>query len=245
MVKRLTQQPVAPLEILFRDQHLIAVNKPPGLLVHRTRIAEAEDEDFVLQRLRSQIGHRVYTAHRLDRPTSGVLLFGLDSDAGRRLSQLFEDRAISKRYIALVRGYTDERGEIDYALQDGPHQTARNAVTRYQRIATVELPFSVGRYPTSRYSLLQVDPLSGRYHQIRRHFHHIHHPLIGDTTHGEGRHNRFFREHFGIERLLLHAQALTFEHPYTGQPLSIGAAPDGQWRQLVQVLGWSASVLTN
>lgn len=233
----MTDYAAEPLDILYRDRHLIAVDKPPGLLVHRTRIADTDD--FVLQRLRRQIGRRVYTAHRLDRPTSGVLVLGLDPDAGRRLSMLFEARQVRKRYLAIVRGYTEEHGEIDDGLQNGPHLPVREAVTRYRRVARVELPFAVGRYPTSRYSLLEVEPLSGRYHQIRRHFHHIHHPLIGDTTHGEGRHNRFFRQHFGINRLLLHARSLSFAHPYTGHAISIDATPDQQWQSLLHALGWA------
>jgi len=224
------------LPVLYRDDWLVAVNKPAGLLVHRTALARAQD--FALQRLRRQLGRRVYAAHRLDRPASGVLLFALTPEVCARLSRLFEERRVEKRYLAVVRGYPQEEGVIDYPLSGDADQALRPAVTCYRTLARVELPVAVGRYPTSRYALIEVRPLTGRYHQIRRHFHHIFHPLVGDTTHGEGRHNRFFREAFGVERLLLHAQGLDLVHPQTGGPLSICAPLDAAWCGLLARLGW-------
>jgi len=223
--------------ILYRDAALVAVDKPPGLLVHRTAL-DSEARDFLLQRLRRLLGQRVYTVHRLDRPTSGVVVFGLSPGHARVLSASFEQRRVEKRYLAVVRGYTEPTGRIDYALSDEPHQPLREALTDYQSLARVELPVAVGRYSTSRYSLLAVTPRSGRYHQIRRHFHHIRHPLIGDTTHGEGRHNRLFRERFGVHRLLLHAVSLGFPHPASGRWITVAAPPDAQWQALMQALGW-------
>jgi tRNA pseudouridine65 synthase len=230
------------LSVLYRDAHLVAVDKPPGLLVHRTRIAEADT--FVLQRLRDQLGQRVYPAHRLDRPTSGVLAFGLNADAARRLSAQFEARQVAKHYLAVVRGWPAAAGHIDHPLDDPDadtqaQQQLRAARTAYRRLATVELPVAVGRYPTSRYALVLVTPHTGRRHQIRRHFAHIRHPLVGDTTHGEGRHNRFFRLQFGLHRLLLHAWQLDFTHPYPAAPLRIQAPPDLDWQRLLATLGWS------
>ncbi len=225
------------MKILYRDDWLVAVDKPAGLLVHRTELARAET--FALQLVRDQIRRRVYAVHRLDRPTSGLLLFALTADTAVSMSQLFERRRISKRYLALVRGWLEREGIVDYSLADRPDRPPRPAVTRYRTLAKVDLPFAVGRYPTSRYSLVEAAPETGRFHQIRRHFHHIHHPLIGDTTHGEGRHNRFFRETFGVGRLLLHARALAFRHPVTGENLCIQAPPDAQWTALSQELGWS------
>ncbi len=227
--------------ILYRDEYLVAVDKPPGLLVHRTRLA-ADEDDALLQRLREALGQHVYTVHRLDRPTSGVVIFGLTSEAGRRLSLLFESRRVRKGYLAVVRGFlgTAEApdGVIDYPLRDAPDLPLRPAVTAYRTLAQVELPHAVGRYPTSRYSLVGVQPRTGRTHQIRRHFHHIFHPILGDTTHGEGRHNRLFRERYGCERLLLHAISLAFDHPYTAAPLRIAAPPDADWQALMSRLGW-------
>jgi len=228
------------LELLYRDDFLVAVNKPAGLLVHRTQLARAEA--YALQLVRDQLHQRVYAIHRLDRPTSGVLLFSLNRATGSCMSRMFEQRQVGKRYLAIVRGWLEPRGVIDYPLADQPDRPPRPAITRYRTLTRVELPFAVGRYPSSRYSLLTVAPETGRYHQIRRHFHHVFHPLIGDTTHGEGRHNRFFRDTFGVSRLLLHARSLAFTHPVTGEDLRIQAPVDGQWRALLAALGWDSAV---
>lgn len=228
--------PAAELPVLYRDEHFIAIDKPAGMLVHRTWIAD--DGEFVLQRLRDQIRRRVYPVHRLDRLTSGVLVFGLNPAAARALCGLFEARAVSKRYLAITRGYTGTEGEIDYPLREEPDRPAQPALTRYRRLATVELPIPVGRYATARYSLVEVEPVTGRRHQIRKHFAHIFHPLIGDTTHGEGRHNRLFREQFGIHRLLLFAQRLVFRHPYTEAELAITAPLPAEFAQLCERFGW-------
>jgi len=228
-----------PLTILYRDEHYVAVDKPAGLQVHRSWISE-ENEEFLLQRLRDQIGQRVYPVHRLDRPTSGVILFALSSMAARAMCGVFESREERKEYLAVVRGYTEEGGRIDYPLQEEPHKPAQQAVTDYRRLATVELPIPVGRYNTARYSLVAVQPLTGRLRQIRKHFHHIFHPLIGDTSHGEGRHNRLFRERFDCHRLLLHAHRLELRHPYSGERLTIRAPLPVEFERLGEAFGWEA-----
>ena len=228
------------LDILYQDAWMVAVDKPPGLLVHRSALARADD--FALQRLRRQLRRRLYAVHRLDRPTSGVLLFALTPRMGAALSRLFEQRAVVKRYLCVVRGHPPDEGLIDYPLCRERGSPRRPAVTAFRTLARVELPVPVGRYATSRYALVAARPLTGRYHQIRRHFHHIFHPLIGDTTHGEGRHNRFFREAFGVRRLLLHAYSLGFTHPRTGEDLRIGAPLDPVWRGLLDRLGWGGAL---
>jgi len=217
-----------PLTVLYRDRHYVAIDKPPGLLVHRSRISR--DRVFVLQTLRDQLDQRVYPVHRLDRATSGVLVFGLSAEAAGRLVRQFEQRRVDKAYLAVVRGWVDERGLIDHPLADdegsGRPQAAR---TRFRRLATIELPVRVDRYPSTRYSLVSVFPETGRRQQIRKHFKHISHHLIGDTTHGNGRHNRLFRQRLGIGRLLLKAARLAFDHPYSGERIRLDAAPDGAW----------------
>jgi len=228
---------ITPLTILYHDDDYVAVDKPAGMLVHRSWIAE-EDEVFLLQTLRDQIGQRVYPVHRLDRPTSGVILFALSSEAARIMCGVFEQREVTKEYLAIVRGYTDESGHIDYPLREEPHKPEQQAVTDYERLATVELPIPVGRYSTSRYSLVKIKPLTGRMRQIRKHFHHIFHPLIGDTSHGEGRHNRLFREQFNCHRLLLHARRLILPYP-DGETLIIEAPLPAEFTQLLKAFGWS------
>lgn len=224
------------LQILYQDEHYVAIDKPPGLLVHRSPISR--DRVFALQTLRDQLGQRVYPVHRLDRATSGVLLFGLSSLAASRLVERFESRQVDKIYLAVARGWTDDEGLIDHPLADeegnGTRQPAR---TRYHRLATLELPFTVDRYPSARYSLLSVSPETGRRQQIRKHLKHISHHVIGDTTHGNGRHNRFFRQHLGLNRLLLTAQRLSFVHPFDGRRVTIAAAPDADWSMLGELFG--------
>jgi tRNA pseudouridine65 synthase len=225
-----------PLPILYRDHQYIAVHKPPGLLVHRTRISE--DKRFLLQILRNQIGQWVYPIHRLDRPTSGVLILGLDPDAARLLTREFEKRQVDKRYLAVVRGYTEESGIIDYPLREEKWKEPQEAITDYRKLAQVELPIPVGRYQTARYSLLEIKPRTGRMHQIRKHMKHIFHPVVGDTTHGDGKQNQLFREEFGIQRLLLIATGLNFRHPYNGEEMIIKTEPEPDLLQLFSLFGW-------
>lgn len=241
--------PVTEPDILFQDDWLVAVHKPAGLLVHRSLIDRRETR-FALQLVRDRIGRRVYPVHRLDKPTSGALLFALDPQTARRLTARFTQGAVQKTYLAVVRGHTAEAGVVDYALREeldrmtdalaDPDKAAQPAVTAWQRLATVELPHAVGRYPTARYSLLRLEPATGRKHQIRRHMKHIFHPVVGDTTHGDGRHNRFFREQFDAHRLLLAATGLTLAHPHTGAPLAIEAPLEADFRQVLDRLGWEA-----
>jgi tRNA pseudouridine65 synthase len=237
------------LPILYRDELLIAVNKPAGLLVHRSEIDRHETR-FAIQMVRNQIGLHVFPLHRLDKPTSGVLLFALSSDVARRMMDQFVNNTVQKRYLAVVRGYTAEAAVIDHPLKEEldrmtdsqaqQDKAAQPAITDYHRLATAELPYAVGRYATARYSLLRVTPRSGRKHQIRRHMKHIFHPIVGDTTHGDGRQNEFFRDHFNCHRLLLAATELELVHPITHQPLLIQAPLDAEYQQIIDALGWGA-----
>lgn len=243
-----TESSIESLEIIYRDEWLVAVNKPAGLLVHRSMIDRHETR-FAMQMVRNQIGRHVFPVHRLDKPTSGALLFALDADTARLMSETFALRATIKTYLAIVRGYTAERDTIDYALKEeldsrsdrraDPDKAAQQAITSYERLATVELPYAVGRYNTARYSLLKITPETGRKHQIRRHMKHIFHPIIGDTTHGDGKHNTLFREQFGCHRLLLTATSLAFRHPVSGEALTISATPAHSFQSVIERFGWS------
>ncbi|MBK1643072.1 tRNA pseudouridine(65) synthase TruC [Thiocapsa imhoffii] len=236
------------MDILYLDQTLVAVHKPAGLLVHHSRI-DRHARHAAVQLVRDQIGQRVYPVHRLDKPTSGVLLFALDPGTARALVEQFSAGHVRKQYLAIVRGYTQETGSIDTALterldpiadaQADRDKAPQTASTQYRCLARVELPHPVGRYRTARYSLLELRPRTGRQHQLRRHLKHIFHPIIGDTTHGDGRHNRFFREHFDNQRLLLAATALQCLHPTSGEPLRITAPPAAEFQRILAALGWS------
>jgi tRNA pseudouridine65 synthase len=197
------------LPFLYQNGCLLAVDKPAGLAVHR---GMARDRTFALQLVRDRIGRHVHAVHRLDRATSGVLLFALDPHTAGRMQELLAEGRVEKRYLALVRGIPPESGVIDHPLPrdvDGPRVPA---VTEFRRLATFE-----------RYALVEARPRTGRRHQIRRHLKHLSHPLIGDVRYGKGEHNRLFRERFGLLRLALHALELAFEHPETGEPVRIVA----------------------
>lgn len=230
------------LEIIFEDEFLVAINKPNGLLVHRTRIAE-EKKEFALQLLRDQLGYHVYPLHRLDRGTSGVLLFAKSAETASLMVRAFEAKQVDKTYLAVVRGYTAEAQTIDSPIRpdkDHKHKEAQEAITHYRRLATVELPIPVGRYSTARYSLVRISPETGRMHQIRKHFAHIRHYIIGDKRHGDWRHNRMFLEELNSPSLLLHAACLSFTHPVTGKLISINARLPPNMNALCRKLGWTA-----
>jgi tRNA pseudouridine65 synthase len=227
------------LKTLYRDEWLVAVDKPSGLLVHRSRISR--DHVVALQLVRDQVGQFVYPVHRLDRPTSGVLLFALDSGTAARLKVAWDNNSVSKRYLAVVRGHTDESGSIDRPLREDAESSPAEAVTRYRRLATAEIEVKVDPHPTSRYSLLEAVPVTGRMHQIRKHFKHISHPIIGDKQHGDRRHNLLFRERFAVNRLLLFAQSLRLEHPHTSAVLEINADLPDEFANVFQRLGWQSA----
>lgn len=237
------------LELVYRDNYVVAINKPSGLLVHRSLIDKHETQ-FAIQLTRDQIGQKVYPVHRLDKPTSGILVFALSSEIARQLTEQFTQGLIAKQYLALVRGYCAESGIIDYPLQEQLDRIAdalaesdkppQEAITHYATLAQAELPWAVGRYPTARYSLMALEPKTGRKHQLRRHMKHIFHPIIGDTTHGDGKHNQLFRQHFNCQRLLLHATRLVLTHPIDEQVLTLNAALPDDFAHLLKQLGMNS-----
>jgi tRNA pseudouridine65 synthase len=231
------------LEILHQDDAMIAVNKPANLAVHRSKMVGNADE-FLIDLLREQIGDSVYLAHRLDRATSGVLLVARSKEVAAALGEQFMGRSVHKQYLAVVRGWPDpDEGLIDYPLpgsrETGPRREARTA---YRRLATIEVPIELGRYPQQRYALLLAEPESGRFRQIRKHLAHIHHPVIGDCQHGRGDHNRLYKQHFGCHRMLLHAWRLRFAHPLTGAAMEVDAPLDAAYAGLLRRFGWAVPV---
>jgi len=212
----------APLTILYQDEHIVAIDKPPGLLVHRSPIDRHETR-FAVQTLRDQLNRHVFPAHRLDRPTSGVLLFSFNSQVAAQLGKQLMNKQVQKEYHAIVRGYVKRAGLIDYALKyrydkiadkhKRPQQAPQQATTLYECLANYELPIAVGKYQTARYSLVKLLPTTGRKHQLRRHMVHIRHPILGDTTHGDGKQNKFLQSHFGFQNLALSCTKMGFSHP--------------------------------
>lgn len=232
------------MRILYQDNYLVALDKPPGLLVHRTGL-DAGETQFALQLLRDQLGRPVWPAHRLDKGTSGVLLFALDAGTARVLGAAFEaPDQVRKTYRAAVRGWPPESGLIDHPLQRmeddarAGRTQVQDARTRYRTLERYELPLPQGPFPTTRCALMELQPLSGRRHQLRRHLKHIAHPIIGDATHGKGPLNRALATLLGVQRLWLHALRLELAHPVHGTALPLEAPPGPDfelWRRSFEV----------
>ena len=216
------------LRVLHVDDALAVVDKPAGLMVHDSALARGES-DFAADRLREQFGRPIFLVHRLDRATSGCLLLAFDRDTASALGKVMMSREVEKAYWAICRGWPAQAFEIDHPLDGGPGKPVKKpAVTRFRRLATTELDVPSAGFPTSRYALLEATLETGRYRQIRRHLKHDFHHLIGDTSHGDGRHNRQFRM-MGIHRMLLHARRLAFIHPGTGARTEVEAPVDGEF----------------
>ena len=226
------------LPVLHADEWLAVVDKPAGLMVHDSVLA-ADETDFAADRLRTQFGRPIHLVHRLDRATSGCLLLAFDRDTASALGKAVMAQQLDKRYLAICRGWPEEEFTIDHALDGGPGKPQKKpAQTRFRRLATGELPVPSGEFPTSRYALLECEPLTGRFRQIRRHLKHASHHMIGDTSHGDGRHNREFRMR-GVHRMLLHAWRLGFPHPRHGTRMQVEAPPDGEFAKAMALFAWT------
>lgn len=225
---------IAPLEIIYQDDRMVAINKPHGLLVHRSPIA-ADATEFAVQILRDQLDHKVFPVHRLDRKTGGVLLFALDENTNSIVQQLFANGEVSKEYLAIVRGFTPDELEIDYPLRrdDGVLQDAQTSLRTLSR-SEINIPF--GKHSTSRYSLVNLNPSTGRMHQLRKHMAHIFHPIIGDRPHGCNKQNKLFLEKFEMNTMLLHARKLSFIHPYSEENVTIEADIQADFRRMISAL---------
>ncbi|WP_255516388.1 pseudouridine synthase [Luteimonas suaedae] len=218
----------AAVGVLYADERLAVVDKPAGVMVHDSRLAGRESE-FLVDWVRAQFGRPVFLAHRLDRATSGCVLLAFDRATAGALGEQLMARTVEKHYLAVCRGWPEPAFTIDHPLDGGPGKRQKKpALTRFVRLATAELELPSARFPTSRYALLRAVPETGRFRQIRRHLKHASHHLIGDTSHGDGRHNRHFRM-LGVHRMLLHAQRLAFLHPADGRRIAVEAPPDAEF----------------
>ncbi len=224
-----------PIEVLFRDEYCAVINKPAGLMAHASSLSRGED-DFLLHRLRDQFQSKVHLIHRLDRATSGCVLIAFNAETASALGKTFMSRDVQKDYLAICRGWPEEKFTVDYALDGGPGKPEKKpAVTEFTRLATAELDVPSATHESSRYALMQCSPITGRFRQIRRHLKHISHHLIGDTSHGDGRHNRAFRM-LGVHRMLLHAWRLEFTHPVSGMTIRCEAPLDSSWLKALNCL---------
>jgi len=234
-----------PIQLLYQDEFLVAAFKPAGLITHRSKLT-LPHEPVLLQSVRDQLNQFVYPIHRLDRPTAGIVLFALSSEAAARFTRLFASREISKYYQAIVRGFTESKFVVDRPLQDKfgedwdegstANHPMQSAETEFVRLETFELDWPMNQFPTSRYSLLEIKPITGRWHQIRRHLNHVSNPVIGDHRHGDHRHNQLVYSKTGIYRMLLTALRLDFRHPFTDQLITIHSGRGSEFDRVVDYM---------
>lgn len=230
-----TNNQLPELDIIYEDQYLVAINKPHGLLVHPSGIAE-ETRETAMYLLKEQLGNKwIYVTHRLDSKTAGVILFAINAKVQKKINHQFEKRLIKKIYYAIVRGYTEDSGTIDYALVNTKGKT-QDAVTQYETLSRTEIEVPLGEHETSRYSLVKVMPETGRYHQIRKHLAHIDHPIIGDRPHGCNKQNRMFKKEFNSMTMFLHARSLKFYHPRKETDIEIKAPLQTEFKTMLTTL---------
>lgn len=222
------------LEIIYQDEYFVAINKPHNLLVHRSPIA-ADVEVFALQLLRDQLNQFVYPVHRLDRKTAGILLFGLDKNTTRLLQKGIEDNSSIKQYLAIVRGHFPSQLIVDYPLTNDSGKK-QEALTKFVLVQQSEIEIPLGLHPTSRYSLIQAFPKTGRMHQIRKHCNHLRHPIIGDRPHGCNKQNKLFKERWDMTTMMLHAQSLELKHPISNVELKLKASLSEEFERVQKFL---------
>ena len=228
------------LPILYQDDHLVAVNKPSGLLVHKSWVAK-DAKEFALQTVRDMMGKHVFPIHRLDRPTSGVLLFAYSGELAQQVQSQWE--SAEKIYWAVVRGWLSEPKRVDHPLKGMADygqdiETEQDAQTQFSPLGKIEIDDQIDRYPKSRFSWVQAQPYQGRTHQIRRHLKHLSHPILGDARYGKGKYNRYMAEHYGADRLMLHARSLAVTHPVLGTQIRIEAPIEGSMKSLFEQFDW-------
>ena len=225
------------LEVLYQDEFIVAVNKPHGLLVHKTKISEEKDL-FALQVLRDQLGKYLYPIHRLDRKTSGILLFAFDTESAKAFQETLQAESTSKQYVAIVRGYFPEKTNVDYALTNDKGKT-QEAQTNFECLSQTEIELPNGKFNTSRYSLIKSFPNTGRMHQIRKHLNHLRYPIIGDRPHGCNKQNKILLAKFGLTEMMLHSRRLEFIHPFNKEHGCIEADFNSSFCKMAQDLNFA------
>jgi tRNA pseudouridine65 synthase len=218
------------LPILFSDSHLTIINKPPGMLVHRTSIAD-DDKPVALQVLRDQLERTVFPVHRIDRPTSGIVMFAHTPEITKQLQEQLAAKDARKQYTALVRGWLSESIECDREVKNDKG-VLKEAFTRFVPVEHFELPMPTDRYATARFSIVDAFPETGRWHQIRQHLAQLRHYIINDRVHGDGKQNKLFTQQLGINELFLHARNIRVTHPVTGEVLEVEAPFPEHWDRI-------------
>jgi tRNA pseudouridine65 synthase len=230
------------MNIIYQDEHFFVIDKPAGFFVHPPEASAypTPREKICLYHLQKSMNRAVYPVHRLDAPTSGLVVFAFSKESTRELSRLFADREIKKTYHAVTRGFVEENGRISIPLEIKGFKDPISAETNFKCLAKLEVPQPVGKkYPSARYSLVEIQPTTGRWHQIRRHFDRTAHPILGDIEHGDSHHNRFFRDHLKIPGLCLRAKSLSFTHPWTQRGLRIDAPECEKWLRIFSLFDYT------
>jgi tRNA pseudouridine65 synthase len=227
------------IEVLYEDQWIVAVHKPANLLIHNSYYARNIRENTLIDLIQEQLGTSVYPVHRLDRKTSGVLLLAKEKEFVNPFQQLFTGNALQKIYYGIVRGHLKEELHITSPVKNEDTQQYKEAETLCRTIHHAELDIPVQPYSTSRYSLVELQPLTGRMHQLRIHMNKISHPLVGDTKYGDRFHNRMFADEFNCSNLLLHACSIQFRHPMLEENILLKAEIPAIWEDLFKVFNWS------
>jgi len=228
--------------ILYEDDFIVAINKPNNILVHHSSMSRnQQNQENLIQLLKRKYHKRYYPIHRLDRKTSGIILFAKKKEYVSKFQELFIQNAIQKTYYGIVRGFSPTYILIDSDVKGRDSLVYKNAVTELTTITTKEIVIPVTPYNSSRYSLVKLQPKTGRLHQLRIHLNKINHPLIGDPKYGDRFHNRMFIKEFSCDKLFLHAGLLVFNHPFTHKEILLKADFPKDWNTIFNVFNWKLS----
>tara|TARA_B110000967_G_C18896539_1_gene571098 strand:+ start:89 stop:793 length:705 start_codon:yes stop_codon:yes gene_type:complete len=228
------------LEIIFEDAYIICVNKPNNVLVHHAFLSRnVGDEDSLLQLIDKELQLKVYPIHRLDRKTSGMILMAKEKEFVSKFQELFTAKEIQKTYFGVVRGFSPDTKIIDSPVKGRDANVHKEALTHLKTLDNITLNIAVKPYDSSRYSLVELAPKTGRMHQLRVHTNKISHPLIGDTKYGDKNHDMMFDENFGWNHLFLHAGKLEFIHPFSSEKLLLKATFPKDWIALFKEFKWA------
>lgn len=227
------------LEVIFEDEYIICVNKPNNVLVHHAHHSRnVADEDSLLQLIFNHKKIKVYPIHRLDRKTSGAILLAKNKEIVSKFQKLFTINEIQKTYFGVVRGFSPDSKIINSPVKGRDAKVHKEALTYLKTLANIVLNIPVKPYDSSRYSLVELSPKTGRMHQLRVHSNKISHPLIGDPKYGDKNHNLMFENNFDMKNMFLHAGKLEFKHPFTLKSLSLNASFSDDWTELFEKFSW-------
>jgi tRNA pseudouridine65 synthase len=227
------------LQVIYEDQWILCVNKPNNMVVHHAYFSRnVASELSLLQLAENEKEMKLYPIHRLDRKTSGIILLAKQKEYVAMFQQLFEKKQIEKKYFGVVRGFSPEKKIIDLPVKGKDKKKHKNAITHLSTLDSITLNIPVKPYDTSRYSLVELLPKTGRTHQLRIHTYKNNHPLLGDSKYGDINHNAMFVKEFGFQHLFLHAGVLLFNHPKTNQELCLIANFPKDWCTLLKNFNW-------